>query len=61
MERNPEHFKHITDKFGTLGIDLFASRINKQIDRYVSWHQEPDAMASTTTFTFPHLLASKFR
>ena len=25
--------------------DLFASRLNKQLDRYVSWHPDPDAKA----------------
>jgi hypothetical protein len=25
--------------------DLFASRLNKPLDRYVSWHPDPDAKA----------------
>ena len=27
-------------------IDLFASRLNKQLEKYVSWNPEPDAYAS---------------
>ena len=42
---NPALFQKIVEKFGKLVIDLFATRINKQLGRYVSWHPEPEAMA----------------
>ena len=42
---NPDIFKKIVGKFGQPDIDLFASRINKHIDKYVSWHPDPDAVA----------------
>ena len=42
---NPDLFHKIVEKFGKPDIDLFATRINKQLDRYVSWHPEPEAMA----------------
>ena len=29
--------------WGKPNIDLFASRLNKQIDRYASWHPDPEA------------------
>ena len=42
---NPALFQKIVENFGKLDIDLFATRINKQLDRYVSFHPEPEAMA----------------
>ena len=42
---HPELFQKIIDKFGIPHIDLFTSRINRQLKRYVSWHPEPEAMA----------------
>ena len=42
---NPGLFHKIVEKFGKPDIHLFATRINKQLDRYVSWHPEPEAMA----------------
>ena len=40
-----ELLQKIVHKFGKPDINLFASRINRQLKRYVSWHPEPDAMA----------------
>ena len=42
---HPEPFQKIVDKFGKPDINLFASRINTQLKRYVLWHPEPEAMA----------------
>ena len=42
---NPSLFKKIVDKFGKPDIDLFASKINKHINKHVSWHPDPDAFA----------------
>ena len=42
---HPELFQKIVDKFGKPDIDLFSSRINIQLKRYVSWHPEPESMA----------------
>lgn len=36
-------FQDIVRCFGQPDIDLFASRINKKCEKYVSWHQDPDA------------------
>ena len=37
-------FVSICEHFGIKPeIDLFASRLNAQLDRYVSWHPDPDA------------------
>ena len=33
-------FHKIAEKFGKPDIDLFTTRINKQLDRYVFWHPE---------------------
>ena len=35
----------ICDTFATPEIDLFASRINRQTEKYVSWKPEPEAFA----------------
>ena len=60
---HPELFHKIVDKFGKPDIDLYASRINRQLKRSVSWHPEPGAMAvNASCFTwnnnyfymFPH-------
>ena len=39
----PEVFKDICKEFGNLDIDLFASRLNKKLDRFCSWHPDPEA------------------
>ena len=36
-------FAEIIKVFGTPDIDLFASRLNRQLPNYVSWHPDPDA------------------
>ena len=36
-------FIKIENKYGPFDIDLFASRINKKIDCYVSWHKDHEA------------------
>lgn len=41
----PDLFQLIIDKLITPEIDLFASRLNNQIARYVSWHPDPGAVA----------------
>ena len=41
----PELFQKIVDKSGKPDIDLFASRINRQLKRFVPWHPQPEAMA----------------
>jgi hypothetical protein len=33
-------------------IDLFTTRLNKQMSRYVSWFPEPDAVTADS-FSFP--------
>jgi len=42
---HPKIFQNICDEFGTPSIDAFASRLNKQIPRYISWHPDPYAEA----------------
>ena len=36
-------FQQLCEIFGTPEIDLFASRINHQLDKYVSWRPDPGA------------------
>ena len=42
---NPKIYKAVCDTFGTPEIDLFASWINRQTEKYVSWKPEPEAFA----------------
>ena len=37
-------FQTVQRKWGPLEIDLFASRTNKQIPKYFSWHPDPEAL-----------------
>jgi len=39
----PKWFKYLCEKFGTPEIDLFATRINTQLSKYVSWRPDPHA------------------
>ena len=41
----PEIFEKLVNTFGPVEIDLFASRINNQVDTYVSWRPDPNAVA----------------
>ena len=43
-------FKKISSKFGSPEIDLFASRLNNQLKRYVTWLPDPNA-ESVDAFT----------
>ena len=42
---NPKIFIQFTNKIGCPEIDLFATRINTQLQNYVSWSCEPEAKA----------------
>ena len=42
---DPVVFSDIVKQFGSPCIDLFASRINKQMMPFVSWRPDPDACA----------------
>ena len=42
---NPQVFREIAQYFGTPEIDIFASRLNKQVRRYISWLPDPEAEA----------------
>ena len=37
-------FSEICTQFGTPEVDLFASRINAQLPKYVSWQPDPTAI-----------------
>ena len=37
-------FNHLIAYFGMSEIELFASRLNKQLHRYTSWIPDPDAL-----------------
>ena len=43
---NEKVFTRICELFVHPDIDLFASRLNKQMTKYVSWFPEPEAMTS---------------
>ena len=49
---NQQIFNDICETFGTPDVDLFASRLNHKLPKYVSW--EPDlGNWKTDAFTFP--------
>ena len=48
---NRDIFLEICAEWGTPDVDLFASRINAQLDKYVSWEPEPDSWR-TDAFSF---------
>jgi hypothetical protein len=43
---NPSVFKTMNQQWGPLEVDLFASHMNCQLERYVSWFPDPFAMAT---------------
>jgi hypothetical protein len=45
-------FEEICTLWGTPEVDLFASRLNNKLQRYVSWHPEPLSW-KVDAFTFP--------
>ena len=63
LRLNPSLFIQISTVFGTPSVDLFASRINHQLETYVSWRPDPGAAyidaftidwtRFTNGFTFP--------
>lgn len=42
---NSSVFSAAVNRFGMPEIDMFASRLNKQLERFVSWKPDPDAEA----------------
>ena len=42
---NSDIFKMLNEMWGPFDIDLFASRLTKQVDVYMSWHPDPGAVA----------------
>ena len=51
MVTYPKIFIEITNKFAYPEIDLFATRINTQLQNYVSWSCEPKAKAVDSFLT----------
>lgn len=39
-------FELLCTRYGKPGVDLFASRLNAQVNKYVSWFPDPGAMAT---------------
>ncbi|XP_013393362.1 uncharacterized protein LOC106161058 [Lingula anatina] len=54
---NPIVFRKLASEFTfTADIDLFASRLNKQIDKFVSWNPEPECVGvDAFTMNWRHL------
>ncbi len=40
---NPTQFKNISKMWGPFDIDLFATRINKQLNKFISWRADPES------------------
>ena len=47
-------FQEIVCRFGKPGIDLFASRLNHKLEKYISFRPDPNAMA-VDAFLYPGL------
>ena len=47
---NPLLFECIIPLWGTLSVDLFASRLNYQLRPFVSWRHDPEAIAVDAFF-----------
>ena len=43
-----EAFSFIAKQFGLADIDLFATRANKKIKKYISWKPDTDSIAIDT-------------
>ena len=43
---NPKVFQTIQDAMGPLEVDLFATRLTKQLPRFYSWRPDPEAVAT---------------
>ena len=54
----PDHlFDSITNVFGSPTVDMFASRINYKVSRYVSWQPDPNSWAiDAFSFNWPSQL-----
>ena len=50
-ELNPKIFKRACKIFGTPEVDLFASRLTKKIEKFVSWEPDPESW-KVDAFTF---------
>ena len=59
---NKDIFSKICEIFGTPEIDLFASRLNAQLPRYVSWKPDPGAeeIDALSIFWDPEILLYAF-
>jgi hypothetical protein len=42
---NKQIFQRLCSRFGNPDIDLFASRLNCQLNKFIAWHPDPDAIA----------------
>lgn len=42
---NPREFRKLSKEWGPFTIDLFATRVNKQVERFYSWGPEPGSSA----------------
>jgi hypothetical protein len=41
---DPQIFSLLQQCWGQLVVDLFASRLTTQLDRFFSWRQDPEAL-----------------
>ena len=48
---DPYVFKQVARRFAPIQVDLFATRINTQLEQYISWKPDPFAMAVDALMT----------
>ena len=46
LKLDPAVFKMADRKWGPHSVDLFATRLNRQVHRYVSWKPDPNCIAA---------------
>ena len=45
LKLDPKYFLLAEQRWGRHTVDLFATRLNRQVGRFVSWRPDPEAMA----------------
>ena len=52
LKLDPKYFRLAEQRWGRHTVDLFATRLNRQVGRFVSWRPDPEATA-VDAFQFP--------
>ena len=53
-------FSHLVASFGMHEVDFFASRLNRNLDRYISWMSDPDALYDAMSMSWENYFVYLF-